>query len=671
MSVAVGFSKKIACKSQKSMTRKALLSAAAFALAAVASSGAMAQNCGPLPNNGLIAFPGGDAKNMFGAGIAAASAAAATISATNLAFLTHSTAFVSAPPNPPPNSQGGGVWIRGVGGHSKITSSGSASYNVPSPPSPVAGSGSTSCFSTYSQNFAGVQIGSDVSRLNIGGWNIHFGTTIGYLQSSGNIQEGATPVGSSFDSSTKSPFVGTYAAATYGGFFAEGLLRFNYYEINLNSPGVNVYDQKLDAHGVSLSGSVGYHYNFPNSNWFVEPSLGAVWSRTKVDPLQLAGAGAAGTNFQGTAQIDDINSTIGRAGLRVGTTIVSNNVVLQPFVAASIWREFKGGWSANYTSCSNCFFVGGTPSVLNASMDGSGVGTYGVYSIGLAGQIVNTGWLGYARFDYESGSEIKGWTGSAGLRYQFTPAPPPPAFAKAPVPIVKPVLWTGFYVGGFGGVATRGKTDITFAPDFATANTLAFPGSNSDLQLAGVLGGGDLGYNYQMGKWVLGLEGDIAWTNTRGSKACGTFAAPLAAPANALFNVTCHDELKWLATATGRIGYAWDRALYYVKAGGAWTHEDFSVTCNLGPINGAIAQQSCFSPTGLLFNSLSASANRFGWTAGFGVEFALTDHWSAKAETDYLAFGNHDYILPDGTAVSTKLHLWETKVGVNYRFSAM
>ena len=48
--------------------------------------------------------------------------------------------------------------------------------------------------------------------------------------------------------------------------------------------------------------------------------------------------------------------------------------------------------------------------------------------------------------------------------------------------------------------------------------------------------------------------------------------------------------------------------------------------------------QSCFSPTtGTLFNALSASANRFGWTAGFGVEFALTDHWSAKAETDYLA----------------------------------
>jgi hypothetical protein len=63
----------------------------------------------------------------------------------------------------------------------------------------------------------------------------------------------------------QSPFVGTYAAATYGGFFAEGLVRFNYYETNLNSPSINVYDQKLDAHGITVSGSAGYYWAMPNS----------------------------------------------------------------------------------------------------------------------------------------------------------------------------------------------------------------------------------------------------------------------------------------------------------------------------------------------------------------------------------------------------------------------
>ena len=85
-----------------------------------------------------------------------------------------------------------------------------------------------------------------------------------------------------------------------------------------------------------------------------------------------------------------------------------------------------------------------------------------------------------------------------------------------------------------------------------------------------------------MGAWVWGLETDFAWTNAKGSKVCGTMAAPIAPPTNALFNSTCHDKLDWLMTATGRLGYAWGRALYYAKAGAAWTHENFSVTCNLG-----------------------------------------------------------------------------------------
>ena len=185
-----------------------------------------------------------------------------------------------------------------------------------------------------------------------------------------------------------------------------------------------------------------------------------------------------------------------------------------------------------------------------------------------------------------------------------------------------------------------------------------------------MLGGGDIGYNYQMGQWVLGVEGDIAWTNTKGSTACGTMTPPVAPPANPFFNVTCHDQLNWLATATGRVGYAWDRSLYYLKGGAAWTHEDFSITCNLGAVNAINpAQQTCTNGAGALINSISGSDDRFGWTAGFGVEFALTDHWSAKAETDYLSFGSHGMTLSDGTAVTTKLHLWETKVGVNYRFA--
>ena len=57
-----------------------------------------------------------------------------------------------------------------------------------------------------------------------------------------------------------------------------------------------------------------------------------------------------------------------------------------------------------------------------------------------------------------------------------------------------------------------------------------------------------------------------------------------------------------------------------------------------------------------------------GWTIGAGSEFALTEHWSARSDVNYLSFGNRTLTATDGTVVSTKLSLWEAKIGVNYRF---
>ncbi len=157
--------------------------------------------------------------------------------------------------------------------------------------------------------------------------------------------------------------------------------------------------------------------------------------------------------------------------------------------------------------------------------------------LGLAGQIKDTGWLGYVRVDYTNGANLDGWTGSGGIRYQFTPEAPRTAMiTKAPVKGPAPVSWTGFYVGGFGGAAYKGigsrGAEETFAPAPATANTFAFPGATASSQLAGILGGGTVGYNYQMGAWVYGLETDLAWTNARGSIVCGSLSSALLAPAS-------------------------------------------------------------------------------------------------------------------------------------------
>ena len=101
-------------------------------------------------------------------------------------------------------------------------------------------------------------------------------------------------------------------------------------------------------------------------------------------------------------------------------------MIWQPFASASVFHEFAGNVISNYTSLPNSAFVAGRRRRLrsrrfNQTTSTSRVGTYGQYSLGIAGQVVNTGWLGFARVDYSDGDNINGWTGNAGIRYQFTP----------------------------------------------------------------------------------------------------------------------------------------------------------------------------------------------------------------------------------------------------------
>jgi outer membrane autotransporter protein len=630
-----------------------------------AVSGAQAQNCGP-------GLPTADGPNLIGtssAAIAAAMAAASNITAANTAFLTQSTAFVSAPPNPQPGQEGGGVWVRGVGGELTLKSSQSifaSSANV--------GNATGGCNTKFDDTYGGVQVGADVARLNIDGWNLHFGTTAGAIWSSGSIN-GGSPVGgvgapltqTPFDSTAQSPFVGTYVVATKGDFFFDALFRYNDYDLTLNSPGNNLFGQKLDAHGVSLSASAGYNYKVPNSSWFVEPSAGLIWSRTTVDPLNVNSAfnGPGNQGLAGTVQINDIKSLIGRLGLRFGTTVEWGNIVYQPFAAVSVWHDFGPDITANFQTCGT--LCGGALGNTTGSLSSTNVGTFGQYSVGVSGQIANTGWLGFVRLDYRNGDKLESLSGTGGIRYQFTPEVVAKSGlpVKAPVfkaPVAAPVSWTGWYVGGIAG-ADIGRADY-IVPGFAAAS----------LHPSGVLIGGTLGYNYQIDRYVIGIEADGSWTNYSGSASC----APLIPGGNAqqpFFQTTCHDNMSWIATVAGRVGYLFGpRTLTYLKGGVAFGHETWSVSCNLGPLNGAHSNiggpsEECLNPAGALLNNISAGDTRVGGMIGSGVEFALTRNWSVKGEWDWIDFGSKTLTASDGTVFTAKQwSVSEVKVGVNYHW---
>jgi opacity protein-like surface antigen len=406
----------------------------------------------------------------------------------------------------------------------------------------------------------------------------------------------------------------------------------------------------------------------PNSDWFIEPSAGVIISRIKVDPFNYLTAGTVNDRLSGTLQLNDIKSDIGRLGLRFGTTVNTGNVVWQPFASVSVWHEFGPNITSNYATCPGCvvFSGGGFPRTLvtvSGSSSTTNIGTFGQYSLGVSAAVPGTGWLGFVRVDFRDGPELEGWSGTGGIRYQFSPAGAPkpmPIKTKAPPPVVEAINWTGFYIGAFGG-ATQGTADWGYV------------GGEVSPHIGGFIGGGNVGYNYQIGRYVLGVEGDIAGTNTKGGTACGPLVALVPTPSGegSMFQMTCNAKADWLATATARLGYTWDRALFYVKGGGAWTDEKFSATCNTASASPPLFPHFgfCTNPAGVFpSNGFTADTNRTGWVLGFGTEFAFTRNWSAKAEADYVSFGDSNLTASDGSPLRVGMHFWEEKIGVNYRF---
>src|SRR5262249_42273501 len=152
---------------------------------------------------------------------------------------------------------------------------------------------------------------------------------------------------------------------------------------------------------------------------------------------------------------DDIDSDIGRATVRVGTSFTSGDWVVQPFASASVFHEFAGNIISSFQTANNTVFFAGFPASVTALTSTSRVDTYGQFSLGLAGQVINTVWVGFVRGDYRTGDDINGWTANAGLRYNFLPTPvAAPLITKGPpvpVAVAAPVNWTGFYLGGWFG----------------------------------------------------------------------------------------------------------------------------------------------------------------------------------------------------------------------------
>ena len=362
---------------------------------------AQASNCSTtLPNPALppAFFNWGPA--AICAGASAGSSISSAITTLDVAFLTQSTVFVSSPTNPRPDQMGGGVWIRGVGGEDRVKSSSSTT----SPGTAAIPPGTLNVNSEERIGYGGVQGGIDIGRFNLGGsgGSVIVGLTGGVLTTHSVEQLGIGTTDFTV------PFVGGYVAVIKDRFFADAQVRGNFYQATTTNANVGLNNSSFNGQGITFSASAGY--SIPIGTFFLEPSGGIIWTHATFDPLNAAGAVVPFGVPPGTYTFTNQDSTIGRLGLRFGTTVQSPTVLWQPFIAASVWDEFSKHSTSTFT-CTGCTF-----SLVN---DTTRIGTFGQFGIGTAAQLLNTGWLGYVRADYKTGDNIRGWDITGGLRYQF------------------------------------------------------------------------------------------------------------------------------------------------------------------------------------------------------------------------------------------------------------
>ena len=225
-------------------------------------------------------------------------------------------------------------------------------------------------------------------------------------------------------------------------------------------------------------------------------------------------------------------------------------------------------------------------------------------------------------------------------------------------PVIPRFSWTGCYLGAHVG-AGRGSKEMT-DPVLLVQDTLLGPGTTAGITTVttnptGAVIGGEIGCDYQFaGNAVIGIEGTASGTTMRGSALVGL---PAGFPGESALVQSTND---FLASVTGRIGYAFDTILLYGRGGFAVAGDKYDVS------GGDFAGSGPFHFQG--------ADNRYGWIVGGGVDWAFTPHWSMNVEYDFYHFGNGGILMTDQFTgdtglVNVKQTVQVIKVGFNFHIN--
>ena len=202
---------------------------------------------------------------------------------------------------------------------------------------------------------------------------------------------------------------------------------------------------------------------------------------------------------------------------------------------------------------------------------------------------------------------------------------PPVPMKASPAPIAPGFSWTGFYIGAnLGGSWANVPESFNVPPVFGATFNLTNKATSTS-----IIGGGQVGYNYQINFLVLGVEADFDDRRNKNDFSCFVTSA---VSATGCTNVppsllTLHDEQNWLGTVRGRLGVAFDHLLLYGTGGLAYGNVKHSLIENQVGFPGAIL-------------TVSDNATRTGWAAGVGAEWAINDNWSLGVEYLHVDLGS-------------------------------
>ncbi|OQW58434.1 MAG: hypothetical protein A4S14_07285 [Proteobacteria bacterium SG_bin9] len=430
-------------------------------------------------------------------------------------------------------------------------------------------------------------------------------------------------------------WTGFYIGANFGGSVGRDLTR-----ASANGPGgTPIFNERshLSPAGAIGGGQIGYNWqfrNFYNLVLGVEADIQASGQRDNF----LCGLNCVpGTLFTGSQKLDWFGTARVRAGLATGPVLT----------------YITGGYAYGHYETTASGLAAGTAFTQTTS------GTKGGYTIGSGVEAQLSGnWTGKIEYLYvrlqgtSAGAVLPGGIttfGSTRVEDHIFRAGVNYNFGKNANYVAPLANWSGFYVGGnVGSVIGRNRSSDTFAgaaPRFT-------------LVPEGYIGGGQVGYNWQAGAWVLGAEADFQGSTAKDKKACVFFCIPGA-------GIAPEQKLSYLGTVRGRVGYSVGSTLFYGTAGFAYGETKTRLT----------------EVAGAATATIDLKRSKGGYAVGAGIESPFNPlnlfgpNWTSKTEYLYVDLGRSTFnFAPAGFAAQTfstknEEHIFRT--GINYHFNTV